>query len=544
MKTKVIFSGLLLGLGFCTSAQTFYGTGAGATSPSAPGCSGFGVNALYANNTNNNSAFGNGSLASTGIFGEESGSYNTAIGAYSLYANKIGKYNCAMGEQALVGNIDGDSNIGIGRRVMENNQHGDNNIVMGYATLVGINGAVGTCNGNVAIGHGVGQWLTEGSGNVLIGNLVASGLSGPLSNRLMIHNNGLAPLIDGRFDLRTLKFNVNQDANSNVEITAFGSRSGLKFTNLKNTNTAVANASAKVLSVDSNGNVILVNDAIGTGGFTTTCATAEYLPKSTGANSMACSQVYDNEKTVSIGFTVQPNFNYNTSTTPPVFSGGTVPTTGTVRLDVNGVIRTIGIFATSDKKFKKDIKPITSALETVTALSGKTYHWDKTSSKSINFDSNNHSGFIAQELEKVLPHLVATSDTGEKAVNYMELIPYLVEAIKEQQSQIEELKSQISDNFQKQNQDLIALDNTKIISVSPNPSNDVIAVSMNIEKSVANAKLMVYDLKGAILSSLNINERDNNITKTLQKDNFGKGVYIVSLVVNGKSIDSKKIIFN
>lgn len=131
------------------------------------------------------------------------------------------------------------------------------------------------------------------------------------------------------------------------------------------------------------------------------------------------------------------------------------------------------------------------------------------------------------------------------------MIPYLVESIKEQQiqikeqqAQITELKNTISDNFKSQNDDVIKLENTKIINVSPNPSSDVITVSLNIEKSVQNAKLQVYDLNGTLLSSLNVNERENNVTKTLQKDNFGKGIYIVSLVINGKSIDTKRIIFN
>jgi hypothetical protein len=129
-------------------------------------------------------------------------------------------------------------------------------------------------------------------------------------------------------------------------------------------------------------------------------------------------------------------------------------------------------------------------------------------------------------------------------MNYIELIPVLIEAIKEQQTQINDLKTQISDNFKAQNQDLIELTNTKIISVSPNPSNDMITVSFNVEKLVQSAKLQVHDLNGNVISSLNINDRENNISRTLQKDNFGKGIYIVSLVINGKSIDTKKIVFN
>ena len=106
------------------------------------------------------------------------------------------------------------------------------------------------------------------------------------------------------------------------------------------------------------------------------------------------------------------------------------------------------------------------------------------------------------------------------------------------------MQDQLNSSFQKQNSDLINLKNTKIISVSPNPSSDVIVISLNIEETVQDAKIVVYDLNGKIMSSLNIKERNNDISKSLQKDNFGSGTYIVSLYINGKSLDSKKIIFN
>lgn len=67
---------------------------------------------------------------------------------------------------------------------------------------------------------------------------------------------------------------------------------------------------------------------------------------------------------------------------------------------------------------------------------------------------------------------------------------------------------------------------------------------MNIESEVTEAKLVVYDLKGAVIKSLTIKDRSYDISKSFQKDNFETGTYIVTIVVNGKSIDSKKIIFN
>ena len=256
---------------------------------------------------------------------------------------------------------------------------------------------------------------------------------------------------------------------------------------------------------------------------------------------MVCSQIFDNG--TSVGVSTTGSFAYTNSTSPP-FSGGTVPMSGTVKFDVNGIIRTVGIFATSDRKFKKDISPIENSLEKVLALEGKTYKWNQQSNSEKNFDNDNHSGFIAQDIEKVLPHLVITGENGEKAVNYLELIPYLVEAIKAQESKIAELQNQISENFKSQNQELINMGNTKIISISPNPSTDKITIALNIDKSVQQAKLFVHDINGNVMASFQVNERENNINKTLQKDNFGRGIYIVSLVVNGKSIDSKKIVFN
>lgn len=55
-------------------------------------------------------------------------------------------------------------------------------------------------------------------------------------------------------------------------------------------------------------------------------------------------------------------------------------------------------------------------------------------------------GFIAQDLEKVLPELVVTAEDDSKSVDYMKMTVVLVEAMKEQQKQIEELKKLINGN--------------------------------------------------------------------------------------------------
>lgn len=93
----------------------------------------------------------------------------------------------------------------------------------------------------------------------------------------------------------------------------------------------------------------------------------------------------------------------------------------------------------SDARLKKNIAPIDHALDKVLNLSGYHYEWINNAQ-----DNDVQSGVLAQEVEAIMPELVDTSEDGNKSVNYNGLIPYLIEAIKQQQKQIDELKLQIS----------------------------------------------------------------------------------------------------
>ena len=99
----------------------------------------------------------------------------------------------------------------------------------------------------------------------------------------------------------------------------------------------------------------------------------------------------------------------------------------------------------SDIRLKKNFTKIENGLDIVNKLEGHTFNWKKSGERLS-------AGFKAQEVEKVLPHLVdekklplkADDDKEYKILRYEEMIPYLVEAIKEQQNQINELKGIIN----------------------------------------------------------------------------------------------------
>ena len=100
-------------------------------------------------------------------------------------------------------------------------------------------------------------------------------------------------------------------------------------------------------------------------------------------------------------------------------------------LDVTGKIVSNGIEELSDKRWKKDITPIDHALEKVKAMNGVYYYWKKEDFPENNFSDQRQIGFIAQDLELLLPEAVHTNEKGYKSVSYGHTVSLLVEALKE-----------------------------------------------------------------------------------------------------------------
>ena len=112
--------------------------------------------------------------------------------------------------------------------------------------------------------------------------------------------------------------------------------------------------------------------------------------------------------------------------------------TGGGDLTVKGDVIAYG--APSDKKYKENIRPIESALDKAMQLQGVTFDWKDNDSI---LDIKEDIGFIAQDVEKVLPELVRENKKGNLSLRYQGITPILLEAIKELKAEIEELKKQI-----------------------------------------------------------------------------------------------------
>lgn len=103
----------------------------------------------------------------------------------------------------------------------------------------------------------------------------------------------------------------------------------------------------------------------------------------------------------------------------------------------------ITAYYTSDERLKQNIKPFT-ALDIIDRLKPVTYNWNDKAKEycKCRDSSTNNFGLIAQEVEQVLPELIHPMYNEEtKGIDYIQFIPILIQAIREQQKQIDELKN-------------------------------------------------------------------------------------------------------
>ncbi len=95
-------------------------------------------------------------------------------------------------------------------------------------------------------------------------------------------------------------------------------------------------------------------------------------------------------------------------------------------------------YACSDARYKHSVTPIGNALRKLMALNGVFYSWRTEKFKEMNFSKDRQLGFIAQEVEKVIPELVYTDSKGYKSMSYNKLTAVIVEAMKEMKSKSDE----------------------------------------------------------------------------------------------------------
>ena len=132
--------------------------------------------------------------------------------------------------------------------------------------------------------------------------------------------------------------------------------------------------------------------------------------------------------------------------TSAYFNSAMIVGSGTAANTTNGKIvaaNDVVAFSSSDRRWKENVKPIENALDKVLKIGGYEFDWKELTEEEKKTQHSNEGhdvGVIAQEIEEVLPEVVTTRENGYKGVKYEKIIPLLVEAIKELQEEINDLK--------------------------------------------------------------------------------------------------------
>ncbi len=213
----------------------------------------------------------------------------------------------------------------------------------------------------------------------------------------------------------------------------------------------------------------------------------------------------------------------------------------------------------SDKRLKENIRDIENPLTLIQNLKGVKY--DMKMEVFMNEDSfpsnaiieeiekqrKDQIGFIAQDVIKVLPEAVAYDElTDAYSINYSSITPVIVEAIKEQQSQIEILQTEI-EKLQNNDPKLKSTAENGLNTASqlfqnqPNPFSENTYITYYLPDEVNKATIYIYDLQGRQIKGIDLSERGDGST-VIHGSELNAGTYHYTLIVDGQVVGTHTMI--
>lgn len=340
---------------------------------------------------------------------------------------------------------------------------------------------------------------------------------------------------------------VKVDANGHVAIGDI-STPILMSDGALNVNTSNNKIGAKVAVTSSSANTTSLFCSLHAGGY---------------SNNYSIMSMYDGTANGAALYSTTLTTGYNLTGKYAGFFAGNVKITGTIS----------GTFVgNSDARLKERVTPLAdkevgvlNAIENLTPISFK---YKKLKSSQIQTDTidekmkiedenlsgeameKEHFGLIAQELQEVYPNLVYEKDNGYLAVNYVELVPVLMQAIKELNAKVAMLeagKVNLSPHTCGEQETLsLPLNQEQWASSSmdqnvPNPFTDKTDIAIYLPESIQTATLYIYDLSGKQVEQHPVEGRGETVM-TIHADKMEAGMYVYSLIADKKVVTTKKMI--
>jgi hypothetical protein len=369
-----------------SSRNTAIGYGAG-TSTTSGHVTAIGYNVLTYNTTGtgNTGVGGNDEAIEAALQNNTTGSYNIAVGTGALVTNSTGSNNTAQGYQALAANTTASSSVAVGYQA-------------GYsATTNGLNTFVGAVAG----------YNATGANNTFVGNSSGTNVTSGAKNTILGCYNGT----QGGLNIQTASnYIVLSDGDGNPRLISDGSG------NVTIGNSSQVGNASQFYSYAVSSQSAITGNAINTSQNNDVCLMR--ATRNTTNGTFRAYSYYNDGAGAYKFYVIDSGAIYSTSTS---------------------------ITSLSDQRFKENIKDIDVGLDAVMALKPRRFDW--IDGKGEN--RKNVVGFIAQEIQQILPDIVSTYEQSPEdkteylAIRQSDLIPTLVKAIQEQQAIIEQLKAKV-----------------------------------------------------------------------------------------------------
>lgn len=545
--------------------------------------------AIGTSSLSHNSVNGNTAVGFSALNLNTTGSQNAAIGYNSLASNTTGGNNTAAGFSALVYNTTGFNNTAIGAQAMQATTTGAYNTALGSTALLYNT----TGNSNTAIGEKAMQSNTTGGSNTALG-------SGALQNNINSNANtalGFQSLYNASYynDGNTA---VGYQALYNTqasENTAIGYQAG--YVNNAGSFNIFVGYNAGQSNTSGNGNVFM---GLGAGANNTTGSYNTYVGYASGGltNTNVANTFYgygsgsgskgDNNSFV--GYFAKPNSAslYNCS----AFGFQSVATENSQLMlgaaSLAKLFCSVALTVFSDGRYKNNIREDVPGLAFINKLRPVTYHLnvhsidnvlrvkeDKlTAGEADKKEKQVYSGFVAQEVEKAAKEIgydfsgvsKPENDSDFYGLRYTDFIMPLVKAVQELsakndslvqvnaslQTQMKEMQAAIQMLANKEGVNISSMSNSPVsttISLSsatlaqnvPNPYNHTTTIAYTLPATFTTAQLLITDEMGKTIKSVNVSGHGPGVLH-LDASTLSSGTYNYSLYINGKLIDTKKMV--
>lgn len=213
---------------------------------------------------------------------------------------------------------------------------------------------------------------------------------------------------------------------------------------------------------------------------------------------------------------------------------------------VLGTVTASSVQTSSDLRLKDNVSDIeSSTAEVLSSLRPVSYTFKQDSMIYLEKEEENrlHYGLIAQEVKNILPNIVHEDGAGYLSINYIELIPLLIQAINQQQAQIEDLQDALAANHNDNKQNIRAnyTSTPKLYQNNPNPFSKSTVIGYELPLDTHEASIHIYDMNGTEFVAFSI-ETFGRGELTIDGGTLHAGMYLYSLIADGQLIDTKQMI--